>query len=114
MVKKNRFKKKLVDANRVFGGRIINESNLDFETEMASVQKKPFKRASHLTRAMTSGHSFSDGNKRTAIVAVTSEMHDLGFKADKKKLVRVMIKLSKTGEGNLKKIERNLRRCMKK
>jgi len=114
MVKRNRLKKRLVDVNRVFGGRIINEGNLDFETEMASIQKQPFKRASHLTRAMTSGHSFSDGNKRTAIVAVTSEMRDAGFKVDKKKLVRIMIKLSKIGEGNLKKIESNLRRCMKK
>ncbi len=114
MTSKNELKKRIISANRVFGGNIINKSNLDFEVDKASSQKKPFVRMSHLTRAMTSGHAFSDGNKRTAIVAVTSEMYDMGFKADKRKLVRTMIKLSKTAEGDLKKIERSIRRCTRK
>ena len=114
MTNKNKLKKKLISANRVFGGTLINKGNLDFELDIVSKEKKSFKRISHLTRAMTSGHSFSDGNKRTAMVAITSEMHDVGFKADKRKLVRTMIKLSKTAEGDLKIIERSLRRCTRK
>ncbi len=81
---------------------------------MASRQKKPFKRMSHVTRAMVSSYSFSDGNKRTAVTAVTSELKDAGFKADRRKLVKAMIKMSRDGEGNLTKIEKRLRRCTRK
>ena len=114
MAKENQLRKRLVRANRVFGGTVVNKGNLDFETDMASRQKKPFKRMAHLTRAMTSGHSFSDGNKRTAIIATASELNSAGYKADKKKLVRTMINLSATAEGDLKKIERKLRRCTRR
>lgn len=114
MVTNKQLRKKLIDANKVFGGSLANKSNLDFEVDMASKQKKPFRKAAHLTRAMTSGHSFTDGNKRTAIIAVTSEFADAGLKVDKKKIVRTMIKLSKTSEGDLNKIERRLRKCTRK
>ena len=114
MARKNQLKKKLIAANRVFGGYPNPTGNLDFEADMASTSKRPFRKAAHLTRAMTSGHAFLDGNKRTAIVATTSELSSAGFKADKKKLVRAMIDLSKTAEGDLNKIERKLRRCTRK
>jgi len=58
----------------------------DFEIDMASKQKKPFKKISHITRAMVSSHSFSDGNKRTAVAAISSELRDAGFNADKRSL----------------------------
>lgn len=112
--KKTDLKRRLINANICFGGRLVNKSNLDFEVDAASRKKKAFQKAAQLTRAMTAGHSFSDGNKRTAIVAATSLMHDAGFKADKRKLVKTMIRLSRTGEGNLKKIERSLKRCTRK
>jgi fido (protein-threonine AMPylation protein) len=118
MVKRNtkkvKLKKGLVNTNRVFGGRLVNKGDFDFEIDMASRQKKPFRKISHITRAMVSAHSFSDGNKRTAITAVASGLRDAGFKADRKKLVKAMIRMSKDGEGNLTKIEKRLRRCTKK
>ena len=114
MVKKKDIKKRLIDANRVFGGTLVNKSNLDFELEMIKNQDKHLRKAAHITRAMTSGHAFSDGNKRTAIVGVTSEFYNADLKADKKKLVKTMINLSKTGEGSIIKIERKLRRCTRK
>jgi len=107
-------KKRLVNANRVFGGNVSNRNSLDFGIEMANNQKKPFDRMAHITRAMTSGHSFHDGNKRTAIVAVTSDLSDLGLRADRKKLVKSMINLSKTGEGDINKIKRKLQRCTRR
>ena len=114
MVKKKALKRKLINANRVFGGRLVNKGDFDFEMDMASRQKKPFKRISHITRAMVSSHAFSDGNKRTAVTAVACELRDAGFKADRKKLVKAMIKMSRDGEENLTKIEKRLRRCTRK
>ena len=114
MIKKQKLKRILINTNRVFGGRLVNKGYFDFEIDMASKQKKPFKKISHITRAMVSSHSFSDGNKRTAVTAISSELRDAGFKADRKKLVKAMIKMSRDGEGNLTKIEKRLRRCTKK
>ncbi len=112
--KKTKLKKRLINTNSVFGGRLVNKGDFDFEMDMASRQKKPFKRISHITRAMVSSHAFSDGNKRTAVTAVASELRDAGFKLDRKKLVKAMIKMSRDGEGNLTKIEKRLRRCTRK
>ena len=114
MIKKQKLKRILINTNRVFGGRLVNKGDFDFEIDMASKQKKPFKKISHITKAMVSSHSFSDGNKRTAVAAISSELRDAGFNADKKKLVKAIIKMSKDGEGNLTKIEKRLRRCTKK
>ena len=41
MVKKNKLKKKLIDANKVFGGKLLNKNSFNFETEMAEKSKKP-------------------------------------------------------------------------
>ena len=111
---KNKLRNKLIDINRVFGGYPVNLGNLDFEVDMATRTKKPFRKAAHLTRAMTAGHSFSDGNKRTAIVATTSELRKAGYKADKRKLVRSMRDLARMQETDLTKIEKRIRRCTRK
>ncbi len=114
MARKKTLKRKLIDANRVFGGSLVNKGDFDFEIDMASRQKKPFRKMAHITRSMVSSHAFSDGNKRTATVAAASELRDAGFKADKRKLVRAMIKMSRDAEGDLTKIEKKLRRCTRK
>ena len=107
-------KTRLIRANKAFGGNLVHKGNFDFEIDAASRKNKAFQKAAHLTRAMTSSHSFSDGNKRTATVAAAYVMREAGVKANKKKLVKTIIRLSKSGEGDLKKIERSLRRCTKK
>jgi len=118
MVKRNteksKLKKRLIDANRIFGGRLVQKGDFDFEIDMASRQKKPFRRMAYINRAMFSSHCFSDGNKRTAMIATTAELNKAGFRADKRKLTKAMIKMSRDGEGNLTKIEKRLRRCTRK
>ncbi len=104
----------MVDANRIFGGNLVNKGDFDFEIDMASRQKRPFRKMAHINRAMFSSHCFSDGNKRTAMIATTSELNKVGFKADKRKLVKAMIKMSKDSESDLNKIEKRIRRCTRK
>lgn len=113
-IKKAKLKKGLVNANKVFGGHLVNRGDFDYEMDMASRQDKTFKKIAHITRAMVSGHSFSDGNKRTAITAVASELRSAGYKLDRKKLVKAMIRMSRDGEGDLTKIEKILRRCTRR
>lgn len=117
--KKNRMERKimqdtLVNVNKAFGGHLSKPGNLDFEIDMALRKRKPVPRAAQLTRAMTASHSFSDGNKRTATYATMTEFNRAKLKTDPRKLIRTIVKLSKTRESDLKKIERKLRRCTKK
>lgn len=106
--------KNLIDTNKVFGGWVKNKNYIDSAVERANREKSPIKRASLLTRAMTSDHAFGDGNKRTASIVTLSEMRKENYKVDKKRLTNVMVNLAKTGEGDLNKIQRKLRRCFKK
>lgn len=104
-------KDKIVRTNRVFGGVIYNSDNLDFDIEQAKKQKNIFKKLAQVSRAMLSGHSFTDGNKRTSFVMIKCELNELGIKCDYKKLVKTLIKLAKTQESDVNKIERRIRKC---
>jgi len=107
-------KEQIVKTNAVYGGRPRPSNSLDYSVERANEEKKFFKKLSYLVRSMTSDHSFIDGNKRTAITIVLTEFQEEGIKVDKYALQRTMVNLSKTGEGDLNKIERKLRRCTRK
>ena len=107
-------KEKIIRANRTFGGNLYNPSNLDFDVEMANKQKNPFKSLAHVTRSMTSGHAFSDANKRTAGVVIKSELYNRGIKLDNKRLSRLMVNLAEKKESRINIIERKLRRVIRK
>ena len=103
-------KNKIIRTNKVFGGSLYNPSNLDFEIEMANKQKNVYRGLAYITRAMTSGHSFSDGNKRTALVVVKSELADRGINVNQKKLAKSMVRLADKNESRINIIERRIRR----
>ena len=104
-------KDKIIRTNKIFGGNVFNESNLDYEIDIANKQKNIHRSLAHVTRAMTSGHAFSDGNKRTALVVVKSELTDRGIKVDNKKLARSLVKLADSRESRINIIERRIRRA---
>lgn len=107
-------KDKIIRANRVFRGNIHNPSNLDFEIDMANKNNNIYKSLAHTTRAMTSGHAFSDGNKRTAGVVIKSELAEKGIKLDNKKLAKSIVNITKSNEIDLNIIERRIRKAIKK
>ena len=106
MIKKNN----IIKVNRLFGETLSQSSNLDFEIDMANRQKNIYKKLAHIARAMTAGHSFSNANKRTALVVIQSEMAKAGLKCDKIKLTKLLVRLSKTQETRIPIIERRLRK----
>lgn len=106
-------KNRIIRTNKVFGGNPYNLSNLDFDIEMANRQKNIYKQLAHVTRSMTSGHAFSDGNKRTAGVVIKSELFNKGIKIDNRKLAKTLVKLAKLKENRINMIERRIRRLKK-
>lgn len=105
---------KIINANKVFKGSLKSKNALEYGIEQANLQKNVFKKLAYMVRSMTSEHAFWDGNKRTALIIIVSELEPLGFKVDIKRLENTLINLAKTGEGNISVIERRLRKCMKK
>lgn len=103
-------KNKIINTNRIFGGNPYNISNLDFEVDVANEQKNIYKKLAHVTRAMTSGHAFSDGNKRTALVVIKSELADKGIKVNSRKLAKSLVRLTDSKESRINIIERRIRR----
>ena len=108
-------KEDLIRINKGFGGLLRNDASIDFALEQQENTKLgEYKKLAYLIRAILVDHPFSDGNKRTAITIVLTEFQEEGIKVDKYALQRTMVNLSKTGEGDLNKIERKLRRCTRK
>ena len=107
-------KEQIIRTNAVYGGRPRTPNSLDYAVEKANEEKNFYKRLAYLVRSMTSDHSFVDGNKRTAITIVLSEFEEEGIKVNEKMLENTIVSLSRTGEGDIKIIERRLRRCSRK
>ena len=107
-------KENIIKTNNLFGGKIHNKSNLDYEIDVANKQKNIFRSLAHIVRGMTTSHSFTDGNKRTALVVVKSELADIGIRCDQRKLAKSLVKLAKNREGRINIIERRLRKSCQK
>lgn len=107
-------KEQIVRVNRVYGGHEYPHSDLDYAVERANYEKNFYKRLAYLVRSMTSNHNFTDGNKRTAMTIVLTEFENEGMSCDKYALSRTLVELAKTGEGDINKIERKLRKCSRK
>ena len=105
---------KIIKTNSIFGGTIKSRNALDYAVEQANMQKNVFRQLALVVRSMTSEHAFWDGNKRTSLTIILSELQNLGVMCNKQKLESTLIKLSASGEGDLEIIERRLRKCIKK
>ena len=107
-------KQRLVRTNAVYGGHPRIANPLDYAVDRANDEKNFYRKLSYIVRSMTSDHSFVDGNKRTALTVVMTEFQQEGIKVNKYMLTKTIVNLSKTGEGDILKIERKLRRCTRK
>lgn len=104
----------IIKINKSFGGHLVNKSNLQYEINRANKQKNIFKSNAHIIRAMTSGHSFYDGNKRTAITIISRRFSQNKIKCDKQKLTKGIVIIAKQDINSINKIERRLRQWCKK
>lgn len=107
-------KKKLINTNKIFGERVYQDSSLDFDLDMANRQNNIFKKLAYATRPFINTHPFTDANKRTALVMIKSELADRGIKCDQKKLVKSLVKMTKTRESRINIIERRIRKVCQK
>jgi prophage maintenance system killer protein len=101
---------KIIKINRRYGGSLINRSNLDFDVRQANQTKNIYKSNAYIVRGIVVGHSFLDGNKRTAINVITNRFKNQNISCDKKALTRGIVNIAKNNVSNVNHIERRLRK----
>jgi prophage maintenance system killer protein len=106
--------KNIINQNKKFGGSLLNKGNLEFDIDMANKQRDIYRSNAHVARAMTSGHSFLDGNKRTAAEILVRRFGDEGIKVNREKISKGMVELAKENVSNINDIEKRLKKWTKK
>jgi death-on-curing family protein len=106
--------KSIIRQNRKFGGSLLNKSNLEYDIEKANKEKNIYKSNAYIVRAMVSGHSFLDGNKRTASEILIRRSAKEGIKFNREKLSNGMVNIAKNNISNINKIENMIRKWKKK
>jgi len=92
--------KDLVLKNKEFNGNIRTESSLKFAESQTNITVGKDKQMAVWLRAIIVDHSFTDGNKRTALWLVNQYKEV----PDQRMLARIIIKISKESVTDLNKI----------
>ena len=106
-------KGKIIEINKKYGGHPIMGSNIDFDLDMAKKEKNIYRSNAYLIRGIVCGHSFSDGNKSTAMEVTLRRFNKNNIKCDEKRLSKFFIKTA-INNYPINKIERSLRKICKK
>jgi prophage maintenance system killer protein len=106
--------KNIIRQNRKFGGSLLNKSNLEYDIEKANKEKNIYRSNAYVVRAMASGHSFLDGNKRTAAEILVRRSGKEGIKFDSKKVSKGMVDIAKKNISNINEIEKQIKKWKKK
>jgi prophage maintenance system killer protein len=104
----------IIEINKIYGGSLLNKSNLEFDLEQANNEKNIFKSNAYLIRGIVTGHSFLDGCKSTALHITIERFEKNNIKCDEKKFARGLVNIAKNKVSDINKIEKALRKWCKK
>jgi len=101
-------KKDLIRINQEIGesGNFHNENTLDFALSIIKQKKSWLFELSYLVRSLLVDHVFRDGNKRTALILLTTYLEDRKLEYDKDRIIKVFWNISKKNVTDINKIMR--------
>ena len=101
-------KKDIIRINQDVGekGSFSNESSLDFALSIIKQKKSWLYELSYLIRSLLVDHAFEDGNKRTALIILTTYLKDRKLEYDKDKVLKIFWNISKKNITDINKISR--------
>lgn len=103
--------KRVIKINtKIAGGKLINPSNLRYDLEQAQHAKTLFRKQAHVVRGIIVGHSFHDGNKRTAAKIVMTDFGRADYQCDEETLSKGLRRISASQTNNIQIIEAKLRK----
>ncbi len=107
-------KEDIVRINKGFGGNLRNAASLDFALQMCENKKLGnYKKLAYLLRALLVDHSFSDGNKRTAMFISFAFAEDEGKIADRELLLHHIHSIASKNIINIRQIEMRLKNALR-
>ncbi len=109
-----KLKKRIININKRLGGKLKRSGSLDFACDRIRNEKNPYKRNAYLIRAIVVDHPFSDFSKSTAIDITLKEFKKKGIRCKEESYLKGILNIAKTGESDIDKIERKLRKWCKK
>ena len=107
-------KEDLIRINNGFGGSLRSGSSIDFAFEKTRDKKIGiYKKLSYLVRSIIVDHSFSDGNKRTAMFIAFAFATEHNKQVDRELLLHHLTSIAKKNEVNIRNIEWRLKNAIK-
>lgn len=107
-------KETLLRINKGFGGRLRNDSSLDYALEMQNEKKLgEYKKLAYLLRAILVDYPFSDANKRTATFLCLAFANERKKEINRDLLTHQIISIAKYNLTEIRKIEWRIKTCIK-
>jgi len=107
-------KEDLIRINNEFGGGLRNDASLDFAFYAQQNSKLgPYKKLSHLLRAILVDHPFTDGNKRTATFLAIAFADEHKKQIDREILVHQIVSIAKKNITDIRQISDRIKTAIK-
>ncbi|MBI2507830.1 Fic family protein [Candidatus Woesearchaeota archaeon] len=105
----NLTKKDIIGINQKFAsGEFQNESNLDFALQYIKQSIPWTKQLAYIIRSVLVGHSFADGNKRTAFMVLTTTVDMNSCIIDDKQAINMVKNWVLKNEESITNIQRRI------
>lgn len=105
--------KDLIEVNNIFSdGKILNKSNIHFAFSVISKSKDWQFNLSYLIKAIICGHTFLNGNKRTATALILYFFNKNHILYNDDLVVEAVINIAKMKKPDFKKIQREIKKCI--
>ncbi|HLC86858.1 MAG TPA: Fic family protein [Candidatus Nanoarchaeia archaeon] len=106
-------KENLLRINNGFGGKLTNDSSLDYAIEMQKSKKLGiYKKLAYIMRAILVDHPFKGGNKRTATFIAFAFAQEYKKNTDRELLIHQIISIAKQNITDIRNIEWRLKNCI--
>ncbi len=103
----------LIEINKVFSdGKMLNKSNVEFTLTNIEKNKDWQSNLTYLVTAIICGHTFLDGNKRTATSLILYFFNKNNVLYNKDLIVKAVINIAKMKKPNFIKIQREINKCL--
>lgn len=103
----------LVEINKIFSeGKILKKSEIKFTLSAIKENKNWQQNLTYLVETIICGHTFLDGNKRTATALILYFFNKHNVLYDRDSIARTVIIIAKMKKPNFKKIQREINKCI--
>lgn len=107
-------KKEIVKVNAGFGGRLRNDSSLDFAIGKQQESKiGEYKKLAYLWRAILIDRPFSNANKKTAMYVALAFVSEFNKTVDKDLLIHQIISIAKQNITSIRNIEWRIKNAIR-